>query len=132
MSAREHLFQIEIVEPSKRERPKKLLYDGILYRYNDNHEKVKREDFLPPAPTRTLLKRFKDHKAAERWGSNIGTVVACFKVDKTRYLENIEHLKLDPQTPISVGMDSGMFNIDKSLQVSRVSENVPNIVIDKG
>lgn len=59
--------------------------------------KVKVVDTLPVAPRRTLVELFYGYKQAIRWASKFGSVISCHKVDKTRYLENIEHLNLEQE-----------------------------------
>ena len=127
MNPGDRLFQIEVVEPRKRELSRKILYEGesIL---KTGGQKVKLDDVPMPAPQRTLFGYFKGRTMAEKWGSRFGTVIACFKVDKSGYLENIEHLNLE-QEPLHIGMATEGYSINESLQVVRSREEEFNIEI---
>lgn len=120
MNPGDRLFQIEIVEPRRRSGSRRLLFEGESV-LKTGGQIIKLEDVLMPAPKRTLLKYFKDKTSAEKWGARFGTVIACFKVDKSGYLENIEHLLLT-QEPLTVEFSNEGFSVDKDLNVSRTGK----------
>jgi hypothetical protein len=76
--------------------------------------KVKVVDTLPAAPRRTLVELFYGYKQAVRWASKFGSVISCRKVDKTRYLENIEHLNL--------GQEPVRFEVEQDYVLTRTFE----------
>lgn len=116
------LFQIEIVEPRNRKGSREPLYDGESV-LKTGGQIIKLADVPMPAPQRTLLKYFKNKRSAETWGARFGTVIACFKVDKSEYLENIERLKLE-QEPLSIGFANESFAVDKDLNIVRTTQGI--------
>ena len=75
-------------------------------------------DVLPRVPCRTHIKRFKDSKAAKKWGGRFGTVISCFKVDTSPYLKNIEYLNLH-QEPLTIEMDREEYTLGSGLELQR-------------
>jgi hypothetical protein len=79
-----------------------------------------KQDILPHAPCRTMVKRAKDSETAKRWGSRFGTVIACNKVDISHYHRNVEHLNLGRTIQIDAG-----YTLDKSLRITRPRRDIP-------
>jgi hypothetical protein len=106
---REPLFQIEVVDCS----------DGQYHQAGNAYDghKMKQADIIHPSHRRTLFKRFRDSRAAKKWGSRFGTVISCHKVDISPYYFNIEHLNIEP---ITVELENNGYSLNKSLEVSRL------------
>ncbi len=72
----------------------------------------------------TRVKRFADYEAAKRWGSRFGTVIACEKIDTSRYLRDIEYKCKDcigspPPLEIQIGREEYALNENLELVRSR-------------
>ncbi len=80
--------------------------------------RIKLVDRVPIAPRRTVMGGFFNHKSAKRWGERFGTVISCHKVDKSYYLENIEHLNLK-QEPVTIELEQEDFVLNKALELER-------------
>jgi hypothetical protein len=81
--------------------------------------RIKVEDILSVAQhRRTLVGLFFNKEKAKRWGSRYGTVISCRKVDKSRYLENIEHLNLK-QEPPTIELAQEEFVLSRTLELER-------------
>ncbi len=79
--------------------------------------RIKIVDTLSIASRRTLVGLFYKDETAKRWGERYGTVISCRKVDKTKYLENTEHLKLK-QEPITIEIEQD-FILNRALELER-------------
>lgn len=80
--------------------------------------KIKVVDTLPVAHRRTLLELFYNYRHAIKWGARYGTVISCQKVDKSYYLNNIEHLNLN-QEPITIELEQEDYVLSKTLELER-------------
>lgn len=110
------LFQIEVLDFSAR----KQGYDNYDRRtFKDNDGIIRKTvDTLPAIPCRTIVERFKDYKAALRYGQRFGTVKECRKVDTSPYLNNINFLNLKQQ-PLTIEIEQPEFTLTDSLEVTR-------------
>lgn len=102
------LFQIKVADFTNHS------YKTIVVKKGKERQKI---DIPSKAPCRTLLKHFRDGKAAIRFASRIGTVLSCFKVDTDPYLKNIEYLNLEQTFSVEVGEKEYVLN--KALELSR-------------
>lgn len=110
------LFQLEILDFSRRNRHIPEMKDGKTLFYVGSN-KSKAVDMLSiTAPTKTLLKRFKDKESAERWGARCGSLISCEKVDISPYYENIEHLNLK-QEPIVIQIEREEYILNKAVEL---------------
>jgi hypothetical protein len=131
---RESLFQIEVLDFSKR----RQVYhsEDVVSKTITNRDKTQKQtrlkviDTEPIAPTRTLFKRAKDSELAKRYGGRFGTVISCFKVDISTYLENIEHLNLEP-TPITLEAEPE-YVLTKALELDKPRRKIQGIKIVDG
>jgi hypothetical protein len=103
------VYQIEVLDFSKRKQGYSN-YSRSLFRDTDGTIK-KTADTLPEIPCRTIVDRFKNYKAALRFGRRLGTVKECRKVDYERYLNNQEHLRLNQQ-PTAIEIDREEFEVE--------------------
>jgi hypothetical protein len=110
MSMRESLYQIEVLNFSRRQN---YHSEDVVTK---GKGKLKVIDTEPQGEVRTLFKRAKDKELAKRWASGFGSVISCDKVDVTCYLENIEHLNLNP-IPIQIVAEQE-FTINKDLEIT--------------
>lgn len=108
---KEHLFQIVVKNFSKRDRNGRR--DTVVVPRNGIRKKV---DVEPEAQRRTLIKAFRNAKAAMRWGRRYGTVVSCQKVDTSYYLRNIEFLNLEPAMKIEIETEEIAVGSDLSVE----------------
>jgi hypothetical protein len=131
MSFREQLFQLVVIDFSKRNNEiRETHFNSSLIDFNTDR-KVKVADVAYPVASMTLFRRAKDHRQAQKWGEKFGTVLSCFKVDKTKYLENIEHLNLH-QEPRSIEIDKGeLFTLNANLEIDGVKNTSIEISLDK-
>ena len=70
----------------------------------------------------TRCRHFRNAESAKSWGSRFGTVLACHKVDDTRYTRNIEYRCKDcisVPPPLEVPIDREEFTITKDLELVR-------------
>jgi hypothetical protein len=122
------LFQIEVLDFSARKQGYDS-YDRRMFK-DENGIIRKTVDTLPEIPCRTIVQRFKDYKAALRFGQRFGTVKECRKVDTIPYLSNINYLNLD-QKPIAIEMErEEEFELTDTLEVRRTQEPKLDVEID--
>lgn len=110
------LFQIEVLDFSARKKGYDN-YDRRMFKDVDGFIK-KTVDTLPEIPCRTIVQRFRDYKAALRYGQRFGTVKECRKVDTSPYLKNIDYLNLNQQ-PFTVEFDRQELMLSESLEITR-------------
>ncbi len=96
--------------------------------------RIKAVDAMPVAPRRTLVELFYKYEQALRFGQRHGTVISCHKVDKSYYLENIEHLNLH-QEPLTIEVEQEEdFVLSRTLELERprrkYNEEKYNIEVD--
>ena len=134
-------YQIEVLDFSKRKnqhRSDAVIADGRgAYRCRQCHwegehqgrcpncgselyqkGRIKAVDMLPTAPRRTLVELFYNPRGARKWGSRFGTVISCKKVDKSHYLENIEHLNLEQET-MTIELEQEDYVLTRTLELER-------------
>jgi len=120
------LYQLEVAECAGR--------SGATVSSDDvGRGQGKIADILPPIQIKTLLLRAKNGRNAKRWAEKFGTVLRCFKVDKTLIYERIENIKLEPQT-LAYDYKEDTFTLNENLEVSparRREINIPVELIDK-
>lgn len=116
MSTRERLYQIKVLNFAKSKNEYKSPF--IIFDEQGRVPAGNMVDRMPDVPSRTLLKRFKDNKAALRYGNRFGTVISCHKVDTDPYLKNIEFLNLK-QEPIEIEVDREEYVLNKDLELKR-------------
>ena len=125
MSARDRLFQIEVLEFGKRR--------GNYSAGADNGMGRKDVDHWTTAPHRTLLKRAKSAEIAKNWAKRFGSILHCEKVDTSPYYRNIEFLNLE-EKPIEIRLDREEFIVNKALELTRQPQRTPQYsveVVDK-
>lgn len=116
-NGREHLYQLVILDYSKKNNNHHYLVDGCPPVIDVKDGRIKVVDTLSSQPPhRTIISRRKTAKAAMRWGSRYGTVISCEKVDTTSYLKNIEYLNLK-QKPRIIKLDKEEFIVTKRLEL---------------
>ncbi len=114
---REHVFQIEVSDYGCRPTKYRDYKNPLWWDNEGNQGKV--VDILPPPPSRTLIPlSHKNTKAIKRWARRFGMVTSCHKVDKSYYLENIEHLNLH-QEPLTIEVEQEDFVLTKALELER-------------
>lgn len=86
--------------------------------------RVKLADTQTVGHRRTVMELFRDAKKAKKWGARFGTVISCRKIDKSYYLENIEHLNLR-QEPLTIELEQD-FVLNKALELERPKRNFGN------
>ena len=109
MSMRERVYQIVVLDFKKRSNGHGRT---IVVPDGNSRRKI---DILPEAPSRTLIKAFRSHEAAMKYGKRYGTVVSCHKVDTSPYLLNIEHLNLGE--PRAIEIDRAEFVLGEDVEI---------------
>jgi hypothetical protein len=106
-------------------------YELILAVEGVNGNKYQKTVFSPALPYKNKLDVFhklqykvmtverKTHEAAVRFGRKYGNVISCTKIDPTRYLHQIENIKLPPMKPITVELIDSSVVVDKSLELQK-------------
>lgn len=118
MSFRESLYQLEVIDFTKRDKGiRETLFNTSLVDFNTDR-KMKVADIALPMSSRPILRWAKNSESAKRWAKKFGTVISCFKVDRTKYLENIEHLNLNQDTLNIEVASNGIIGVETTLEIS--------------
>ena len=121
MSAREHLFQIEVLD-----------FRRSSYNHpsgSSNHFAFKEADRWESAPSRTVFKRAKHEKTAKNWAKRFGSIISCVKVDTIPYTRNIEFLNLE-EGMLTIQMESSDFLVNKTMELSKEPQRTQKIRIE--
>lgn len=118
MSARERLFQIELLDFKHR---------GNSVPGADNGMGRKDIDRWIAAPRRTVFRRAKSAECAKNWAKRFGSVISCDKVDFEPYRRNIEFLNLE-QPVIQMAVED--FVVNKAMELTREPQRQQKIRIE--